>query len=54
MYFTVNLAFVNDSDKGIEALGVLILRNWTTKEQVLPFSFESFEINASSLNAPKY
>ena len=53
MYFTVNLAFVNYFDKAIEALGVPILRNWTTKEQVLPFSVESFEIYASLLNAPK-
>ena len=53
MYFTVNLAFVNYFNKAIEALGVPILRNWTTKEQVLPFSVESFEINASLLNASK-
>ena len=30
-----------------------VLRNQTTEEQVLPFSMESFEINASLLNAPK-
>ena len=51
MYFTVNLAFVNYFDKVIEALGVPILRNWTNEEQVLSFSVESFEINASLLNA---
>ena len=28
-------------------------KNWTTEEQVFPFSVESFEINASLLNAPK-
>ena len=54
MYFTVNLAFVNYFDKAMEALGVPILRHWTTEEQVLPFSVESFEINASLLIAPKY
>ena len=53
MYFTVNLAFLNYFDKAIESLGVPILRNGTTKEQVLPYSVESFEINASLLNAPK-
>ena len=47
MYFTVNLASVNYFDKAIESLGVPILRNWTIEEQVLPFSVESFEINAS-------
>ena len=53
MYFTVNLAFVNYFDKAIEELGIPILRNWTTQEQVLPFSVESFEINPGLLNAPK-
>ena len=47
MYFTVNVAFVNYFDKALEDLGVPILRNWTTQEQVLPFSVESFEINSS-------
>ena len=45
MYFTVNLAFVNYFDK--------VLRNWTTEKQILPFSVESFEINASLLNTPE-
>ena len=53
MYFTVNLAFVNYFVKMIESLGILILRNWTTQEQILPISVESFEINASLLNTPK-
>ena len=53
MYFTVNLAFVNYFDRTIKSLGILILRNWTTKEQISPFSVESFEINASLLNLPK-
>ena len=38
MYFTVNLAFVNYFYKVIEDLSVPIPRNWTTQEQVLPFS----------------
>ena len=53
MYFTFNVAFVNYSDKMIESQGIPILRNWTTQEQTLPISVESFEINASLLNAPK-
>ena len=42
MYFTVNLAFVNYFDDMIESLGVPILRNWTTQEQILPISVKSF------------
>ena len=53
MYFTVNLAFVNYFDKALEELGIPILRNWTTKEQVLPFSIETSEINPNLINAPK-
>ena len=53
MFFTVNLAFVNYFDKAIENLGIPVLRNWTTQEQVLPFSVEMFEINPNLLNAPK-
>ena len=54
MCFTVNLAFVNYFDKMIESLGIPILRNWTTQEQIFPMSVESFEINTSLLNAPKH
>ena len=53
MYFTVNLAFVNYFDKAIEELGIPVLRNWTTQEQVLPFSVEIFEISPHLLNPPK-
>ena len=42
MYFTVNLAFVNYFDEMIESLGISILRNWTTQEQIFPTSVESF------------
>ena len=52
MYFTVTLAFVNYFDNVINPLGVPILRNWITQEQILPSSVESFEINASLLNTP--
>ena len=53
MYFTVILAFMNYFDNVIECLGILVLRNWTKQEQILPLSVESFEINASLLNTPK-
>ena len=53
MYFTINLAFVNYFDDTIEELGIPVLRNWTTKEQILPLSVETFEISPSLLNAPK-
>ena len=36
MYFTINLAFINYFDDTIEELGIPILKNWTTQEQVLP------------------
>ena len=53
MYFTVNVAFANFFDNLTRSLGVPILRNWTTHEQILAISLEQFEINASLLNAPK-
>ena len=53
MYFTVNLTFVNYFDNVINSLGVPVLRYWTTQEQMLPISVESFEINASLLNTTK-
>ena len=36
MYFTVNLGFVNYFDDTIEELGIPVLRNWTTQEQIYP------------------
>ena len=53
MYFTINLAFINYLDDTIEELGIPILKNWTTKEQILPLSVETIKINPSLLNAPK-
>ena len=53
MYFTVNLAFVNYFDNLVECLNIPILKNWTTQEQILPISLESFEINSSLLQAPQ-
>ena len=53
MYFTINLAFMNYFNDTVEELGIPILRNWTTQEQILPLSIETFEISPNLLNAPK-
>ena len=53
MYFTINLAFVNYFDDTIEELGIPVLRNWTTQEQILPLSIETFAINPNLLSTPK-
>ena len=53
MHFTINLAFVNYFNDMIEELGIPISRNWTTQEQILPLSLETFEINPNLINAPK-
>ena len=53
MHFTTNLAFVNYFDDIIEELGIPVSRNWTTHEQILPLSIETFEISPNLLNAPK-
>ena len=53
MHFTVNLAFVNYFEDILEELGKQILLNWTTQEQILPISLETFEINPNLINALK-
>ena len=53
MHFTINLAFVNYFDDMIEELGIPVSQNWTTQEQILPLSIETFEIIPNLLNAPK-
>ena len=53
MHFTINLAFVNYFDDIIDELGIPVLRNWTTQEQILPLLIETFEISPNLLNAPK-
>ena len=53
MYFTINLAFVNYFDDMIEEMGIPVSQNWTTQEQILPLSIETFEIRTNLLNAPK-
>ena len=37
----------------IEELGVPISQNWTTQEQILPLSLETFEINPNLIKALK-
>ena len=52
MYFTVNTAFVNylDSlDNLTETLEFPILHNWTTHEQTLAISLQSFEFDSDLL-----
>ena len=40
MYFTLDLAFVNNFDNVIESQGIPVLRNWTTQEHILPILVE--------------
>ena len=53
IYFIVNLAFVNYFDDTIEDLGIPVLKNWTTLEQILPVSLDIFEFDPKLLSAPK-
>ena len=53
MHFTVNLAFMNYFNDVLENLGKQISLNWTTQEQILPISLETFEISPNLINAPK-
>ena len=53
MHFTVNLAFMNYFYDVLADLGKQISLNWTTQEQILPISLETFEINPNLINAPK-
>ena len=53
MHFTINLAFVIYFNDMIEELGIPISLNWMTREQILPLSLETFEINPNLINAPK-
>ena len=53
MHFTVNLTFMNYFNDILENLGKQISLNWTTQEQILPISLETFEISPNLINAPK-
>ena len=52
MYYC-KFGFLNYFDDAMEDLGIPILKNWTTLEEILPISVETFEISPSLLNAPK-
>ena len=53
MYFLVNIAFVNYLDNLTDSLKFPILLNWTTHEQTLLISLQTFDINPDLLEAPK-
>ena len=53
MHFTVNLALMNYFDDILENLRKQISLNWTTQEQIMPISLETFENNPNLINAPK-
>ena len=53
MYFSVNTAFINYFDDLIDSLDISILQNWTTHEQILPISLQSFVFNSDLLKVPK-
>ena len=53
MHFTVNLAFMSYFKDILDNLRKQILLNWTTQEQILPISLETFEISPNLINAPK-
>ena len=53
MYFTVNTAFMHYFDNVPNALYVHISQDWTTHEQVLKKSLQTFHFNSKLLEAPK-
>ena len=53
IHLTVNLAFMNYFNDILENLGKQISLNWTTQEQILLISLETFEISPNLINAPK-
>ena len=53
MYFTEDLAFVNYLEGAVENLCSEVLTNWTTQEQVLPLSIDSFDFDPKLLYAPQ-
>ena len=47
------MAYVNYFGDMIEELGIPVSGNWTTQEQILPLSVETFEISPNLFNTPK-
>ena len=53
MYYTVNTVFMHYFDSLTDNLETYILENWTTQEQVLPISLQTFEFLSKLMKAPK-
>ena len=53
MYYAANVAFDNYFDNLIDSLEVPALQNWTTQEQILPISLQSFEFDTNLMQASK-
>ena len=53
MYFTVNTVVMHYFDNVTDALDVHISQCWTTHEQVLPISLQTFDFNSKLLESPK-
>ena len=45
IYYTVNTAFMHYFDSLTDDLETNISQNWTTQEQVLPISLQTFEFD---------
>ena len=53
MYFMVNTAFMHYFDSLTISLETHISQHWTTQEQVLPISLQTFDFDSKLLEAPK-
>ena len=53
MYFTVNTDFVNYLNNLTNSLKFPLLLNWTTHEQTLTISLQSFDFDPAFMKAPK-
>ena len=53
MCFTVNTAFMHYIDSSTTSLETYVSQNWTTQEQVLPISLQTFDFDSKLLEAPK-
>ena len=51
--FYSDLAFMNYFEDILDNLGKHISLDWTTQEQILPISLQTFEISPNLINAPK-
>ena len=53
MYYTVNTSLMHYFDSLTDNLENHILDNWTTQEQVLPVSLQTFEFDSKLMKTPK-